>query len=76
MRHRHVFAFCLVKDTDASCSLNHVRLPVGYWAFEVGAGEPYIQGQLFYLESAVNWAANYGVKVIIDLHGAPGSQNG
>ncbi|EED84031.1 candidate exo-beta-1,3-glucanase from glycoside hydrolase family GH5 [Postia placenta Mad-698-R] len=60
----------------AAAGLNHVRLPVGYWAFEVGAGEPYIQGQLFYLESAVNWAANYGVKVIIDLHGAPGSQNG
>lgn len=60
----------------AAAGLNHVRLPVGYWAFEVGAGEPYIQGQLLYLESAVSWAANYGVKVIIDLHGAPGSQNG
>ena len=56
--------------------LNHVRIPIGYWAFEVGSGEPYITGQLPYLESAVQWAGNYGLKVIIDLHGAPGSQNG
>jgi len=39
-------------------------------------GEPYIQGQLPYLDDAVSWAASYGLKVIIDLHGAPGSQNG
>ena len=25
---------------------------------------------------AVDWAARYGLKVIVDLHGAPGSQNG
>jgi len=39
-------------------------------------GEPYIQGQLSYLDDAVSWAGRYGLKVIIDLHGAPGSQNG
>ncbi|KAH7910928.1 glycoside hydrolase family 5 protein [Hygrophoropsis aurantiaca] len=60
----------------AAAGLNHVRLPVGYWAFEVGPGEPYIQGQLPYLQQAVTWAGVYGLKVIIDLHGAPGSQNG
>lgn len=56
--------------------LNHVRLPIGYWAFEVGSGEPFIQGQLPYLQQAIQWAGNYGLKLIIDLHGAPGSQNG
>ncbi|EGN93094.1 glycoside hydrolase family 5 protein [Serpula lacrymans var. lacrymans S7.3] len=60
----------------ANAGLNHVRLPIGYWAFEVGPGEPYIQGQLPYLQKAVTWAGNYGLKVIVDLHGAPGSQNG
>ncbi|KAI5120782.1 hypothetical protein M0805_002409 [Coniferiporia weirii] len=60
----------------AAAGLNHVRLPVGYWAFEVGPGEPFIQGQLPFLQKAVTWAGNYGLKVIIDLHGAPGSQNG
>ena len=39
-------------------------------------GEPYIDGQLPYLDKAVSWAASYGLKLIIDLHGAPGSQNG
>lgn len=50
-------------------SLNHVRLPIGYWAFDVSAGEPYIQGQLPYLLQAVQWAQNHGLKLIIDLHG-------
>lgn len=59
-----------------SHSLNHVRIPIGYWAFEVGPGEPFIQGQLPYLQQAVGWAQSNGLKVIIDLHGAPGSQNG
>jgi glucan 1,3-beta-glucosidase len=56
--------------------LNHVRVPIGYWAWDVGPGEPYIQGQLPYLRRAVTWAANHGLKLVIDLHGAPGSQNG
>ncbi|THH06679.1 hypothetical protein EW145_g3919 [Phellinidium pouzarii] len=60
----------------AAAGLNHVRLPIGYWAFEVGPGEPYIQGQLPYIKKAITWAGKYGLKVIIDLSGAPGSQNG
>ncbi|TFK99556.1 exo-1-3-beta-glucanase [Pterulicium gracile] len=60
----------------ADAGLNHVRIPIGYWAFEVAAGEPYISGQLPYLQRAVEWASKYGIKVMVDLHGAPGSQNG
>lgn len=60
----------------AGAGLNHVRIPIGYWAFEVAAGEPYISGQLPYLQRAVEWARKYGIKVMVDLHGAPGSQNG
>ncbi|KAL0951612.1 hypothetical protein HGRIS_008292 [Hohenbuehelia grisea] len=60
----------------AAAGLNHVRLPIGYWAFEVGPGEPFIQGQLPYLSKAVTWARNHNLKLIVDLHGAPGSQNG
>jgi len=60
----------------AQAGLNHVRLPIGYWAFEVGPGEPYISGQLEYLWKAVKWARRYGLMLIVDLHGAPGSQNG
>ncbi|KAJ7597692.1 exo-beta-1,3-glucanase [Mycena floridula] len=60
----------------AAAGLNHVRIPIGFWAFDVGPGEPYISGQLPYLQKAVTWATNHGLKVIVDLHGAPGSQNG
>nr|GAT57439.1 glycoside hydrolase family 5 protein [Mycena chlorophos] len=63
-------------EAIAAAGLNHVRLPIGYWAFEVGPGEPYITGQLPYLQKAITWAGNHGLKLIIDLHGAPGSQNG
>ncbi|KAI0299819.1 exo-beta-1,3-glucanase [Russula brevipes] len=60
----------------AAAGLNHVRVPIGYWAWEVAPGEPYIQGQLPYLRNAVTWARKHGLKLIIDLHGVPGSQNG
>ncbi|KAH0581711.1 hypothetical protein H2248_011397 [Termitomyces sp. 'cryptogamus'] len=60
----------------AEAGLNHVRLPIGYWAFDTSADEPYVMGQVVYLEKAVAWAGNHGLKVIIDLHGVPGSQNG
>ncbi|CAA7264787.1 unnamed protein product [Cyclocybe aegerita] len=60
----------------AAAGLNHVRLPIGYWAFDVSGGEPFVQGQLPYLTKAITWAQKYGLKVIIDLHGVPGSQNG
>jgi glucan 1,3-beta-glucosidase len=56
--------------------LNHVRIPIGYWAFDVSGGEPFIQGQLPYLKKAISWAGKHGLKVIVDLHGVPGSQNG
>ncbi|PBK71986.1 glycoside hydrolase family 5 protein [Armillaria solidipes] len=60
----------------ASAGLNHVRIPIGYWAFNVTEHEPYIQGQVDYLRKALRWAAAHGLQVIVDLHGVPGSQNG
>lgn len=68
-----------VSERGACCAnfrLNHVRIPIGHWAYDVAPGEPYISGQLTYLRQAIAWAAIYNLKVIIDLHGAPGSQNG
>lgn len=38
--------------------------------------EHYIQGSLLYLIQACAWAKEFGLQVYIDLHSAPGSQNG
>ena len=56
--------------------LNFVRIPIGYWAFELLDNDPYVQGQVEYLNKALNWCAKYNLKAWIDLHGVPGSQNG
>jgi aryl-phospho-beta-D-glucosidase BglC (GH1 family) len=45
------------------------------WAFQK-FNDPYIQGAAPYIDQAITWARSTGLKVWIDLHGAPGSQNG
>jgi aryl-phospho-beta-D-glucosidase BglC (GH1 family) len=61
----------------ASAGFNVVRIPVGYWAYD-NSSSPYFKGADEYLQKAVEWARTTvpPLKVIIDLHGAPGSQNG
>lgn len=59
-----------------AAGLNHVRIPIGYWAFRLLDNDPYVQGQEEYLDKAIQWARNCGLKVWVDFHGAPGSQNG
>jgi len=65
----------------AAAGLTHLRIPIGYWAFEKYPGDdkypadPFIQGQVEYLEKAISWSRTHGLKIIIDLHGVPGSQN-
>ncbi|KAI5967115.1 hypothetical protein KGF57_000544 [Candida theae] len=56
--------------------INTVRIPIGYWAFQLLDDDPYVQGQVEYLDKALQWSRNHNIKVWIDLHGAPGSQNG
>jgi len=60
----------------AKAGLNLVRIPIGYWAFHKNDGDSYVQGQAAYLDQAIGWARSAGLKVWVDLHGAPGSQNG
>ncbi|WVR07113.1 hypothetical protein IAU60_004153 [Kwoniella sp. DSM 27419] len=61
----------------ANYSINTVRIPMGYWSWtDPEEYEPYIQGQLMYLERALNWSSWYGIDVMMDLHGLPGGQNG
>ncbi|KAE9963356.1 hypothetical protein BLS_009374 [Venturia inaequalis] len=59
-----------------SFSLNTIRIPVGYWMMEslVYAAEHFPRGGIKYLEKVCGWAADHGMYVIIDLHGAPYAQ--
>lgn len=59
-----------------AAGLNAVRIPLGYWAVDLLDYEPYVSGQYPYLVQAVQWAKEVDFSVFIDLHGAPGSQNG
>lgn len=59
----------------AAAGFNVVRVPIGYWAYD-NSGSPYASGAAPYIDQAIAWARECRLKVIIDLHGAPGSQNG
>lgn len=56
-----------------SFGLNAVRIPVPYFIF--GDRAPFI-GCIEELDKAFNWAERYGLRILIDLHTAPFSQNG
>lgn len=57
----------------AERGINALRIPVPYWIF--GDVKPYI-GSIKQLDWAMDMAKKYDLQVILDLHAAPGSQNG
>jgi len=61
--------------TLSSYGINALRIPIGYWAYD-NKDTPFIQGADHYLELAIQWARELNMKVWVDLHGSPGSQNG
>ncbi|QRW25424.1 Cellulase (glycosyl hydrolase family 5 protein) [Rhizoctonia solani] len=62
----------------AEAGLNHVRLPFGYWSVPRPGNDPtpYNPDAWPYVMKAIDWARKYNLFVIMDIHGAPGSQNG
>lgn len=58
----------------AKSGFNVVRIPIGYWAYD-NSNSPFIKGAAPYLDKAIAWARQTNLKVMIDLHGAPHSQN-
>ena len=69
----------------AGVGINAVRIPVGHWIF--GPNYPYhrtygdnpypfVEGGLDILDQAFDWAEEFGIAVVLDLHAAPGCQNG
>ena len=69
----------------AGVGINAVRIPVGHWIFgsdypyHRSYGEvrhPFVQGGIAVLDRAFDWAEQLGLHVVLDLHAAPGCQNG
>lgn len=57
--------------------LNHVRIPTGHWAINPQQNEPFVPKLSWeYLLKGIGWARKYGLRVMVELHTAPGSQNG
>ncbi|KAF8546974.1 glycoside hydrolase [Imleria badia] len=83
---RHWDAFINQTDFDylASIGINTVRLPIGYWSLgpTFVTGTPFEPYASVYTNSwprvvrAINMAAQSGIGVLVDVHGAAGSQNG
>ncbi|KAF8625907.1 hypothetical protein AX17_006633 [Amanita inopinata Kibby_2008] len=61
----------------AAAGLNWVRIPVGFWAIETMNSEPFLAGTSWkYFLKAIEWGRKYGIRIYLDLHALPGSQNG
>ncbi|KAJ4463749.1 glycoside hydrolase superfamily [Lentinula edodes] len=61
----------------AGAGLNWIRLPIPYWAIETWPGEPFLAKTSWkYILRVLGWARKYGLRVNLDLHTIPGSQNG
>ncbi|KAF7441072.1 hypothetical protein PC9H_001421 [Pleurotus ostreatus] len=75
----HYKTFITEKDFAdiAGAGLNYLRVPIPFWAVETKPGEPFLQGTAWtYFLKAIQWARKYGLRINLDLHAVPGSQNG
>ncbi|TDL22953.1 glycoside hydrolase [Rickenella mellea] len=61
----------------AGAGLNWIRVPIPFWAIEKWDGEPFLDKVCWkYILRLFEWARKYGLRVNLDLHTIPGSQNG
>lgn len=60
-----------------AAGFDHVRIPYPYWAVRTYDGDPYVpQISWRYLLRSIEWCRENGLRVNLDLHAVPGSQNG
>ncbi|MDR2550256.1 MAG: glycoside hydrolase family 5 protein [Desulfobulbus sp.] len=85
--HRHWDTFITRDDFAwlARAGVNAVRLPIGHWLFgkdypyHRAYGEaryPFVEGGVAIVDRVFRWAEECGLRVLLDLHAAPGCQNG
>lgn len=70
----------ITEDDFASiqaAGFDHVRIPYSYWAVTTYPGDPYVPKISWrYLLRGIEYARQHGLRVNLDLHALPGSQNG
>ncbi len=85
--HQHWNSFITRDDFAwlAQIGINAVRIPVGHWIFgpdypyhrSYGAQtHPFVSGGIDVLDRAFAWAEEFDLRIVLDLHAAPGCQNG
>jgi len=85
--HQHWSTFITESDFEwlAQRGINAVRIPIGFWLFGPpypyhrsfgSCPTPFVKGGEAYLDCAFEWAARHQLYVLLDLHAAPGCQNG
>ena len=59
-----------------NAGLNTIRIPIGYWSLRelVDDSEHFPRMDLSHLDRVVEKAAELGMFIVMDLHGAPGAQ--
>lgn len=69
----------------AKAGINALRIPVGHWLFGPGYPyhrsygsntQPFVEGGIEILDRAFEWAQKFELNIVLDLHAAPGCQNG
>ena len=76
---KHYSKFITEADFAAiqAAGFDHVRIPYSYWAVTTYPGDPYVPKISWrYLLRGIEYARKYGLRVNLDLHALPGSQNG
>jgi glucan 1,3-beta-glucosidase len=75
-QHRATFVTADELQQLRRSGITHVRIPVGYWAVDIEYNEPFVFGAWEHVLRVVRLAGELGLKVLVDLHDVPGSQNG
>ncbi|EMD88851.1 glycoside hydrolase family 5 protein [Bipolaris maydis ATCC 48331] len=74
------YATFITKQTFAdirAAGMDHVRFPFGYWMVQTYDDDVYVpQVSWRYLLRGIEYCRQNGLRVNLDLHGVPGSQNG
>lgn len=63
-------------EVDSSSRGTGCDIDMDSSVFSLQANEPWIDGGELYLRRSMAWLRKHNVKAVLDLHCAPGSQNG